>query len=91
NLEIELPVRTVFEAPTITALAHEVEQAKALGLKAHTPILQRRPRASAEANREELLARLGTLSATELQSVLQRVLDGAPPSDGTPTNGSGAS
>jgi non-ribosomal peptide synthetase component F len=91
NLEVELPVRSVFEAPTIAALALEIEQAKVLGLKVQTPILQRRPRPSSDANREELLAKLGTLSATELQNVLQRVLDGAPPSEGTPTNGSGVS
>jgi hypothetical protein len=90
NLEVELPVRSVFEAPTIAALAREVEQAKALGVKAHTPILLRRPRPSADATREELLAKLGTLSAADLQSVMERVLDAGPRSDGG-TNGSGVS
>jgi amino acid adenylation domain-containing protein len=90
NLEVELPVRSVFEAPTIASLAREVEQAKALGVKAHTPILLRRPRPSADATREELLAKLGTLSAADLQSVMERVLDAGPRSDGG-TNGSGVS
>jgi len=76
--EVELPVRSVFEAPTIAGLAVEVEKAQALGLKARTPILQRRPR-TAGVSREALLAQLDNLSSTELQSLLQRVLDGKQP------------
>ena len=76
--EVELPVRTVFEAPTIAGLAVEVQKAQALGLKARTPILQRRP-GTAGVSREALLAQLDNLSSTELQSLLQRVLDGKQP------------
>jgi amino acid adenylation domain-containing protein len=73
--EVELAVRSVFEAPTIAGLAREVEKAQALGLKARTPILQRRPR-NAGANREALLAQLDHLSSAELQRLLDRVLEG---------------
>jgi acyl carrier protein len=76
--EVELPVRSVFEAPTIAGLAVEVQKAQALGLKARTPILQRRPR-TAGVSREALLAQLDNLSSTELQSLLQRVRDGKQP------------
>ena len=68
----------MFEAPTIAGLALEVEKAQAMGLKARSPILQRRPRNQA-ASREALLAQLDTLSSSELQSLLQRVLDGKQP------------
>ncbi len=73
--EVELAVRSVFEAPTIAGLALEVEKAQAMGLKARTPILQSRPRNGA-VTREALLAQLDNLSSAELQSLLQRVLDG---------------
>jgi amino acid adenylation domain-containing protein len=76
--EVELAVRSVFEAPTIAGLALEVQKAQALGLKARSPILQRRPR-NQVASREALLAQLDTLSSSELQSLLQRVLDGKQP------------
>lgn len=76
--EVELAVRSVFEAPTIAGLAMEVEKARALGLKARTPILQRRPRTSG-VTREALLAQLDNLSSTELQNLLQRVIDGKQP------------
>jgi amino acid adenylation domain-containing protein len=76
--EVELAVRSVFEAPTIEGLALEVEKARALGLKARTPILQGR-RQTVEASRETLLAQLDGLSSAELQSLLQRVLDGKQP------------
>jgi hypothetical protein len=76
--DVELAVRSVFEAPTIAGLAMEVEKARALGLKARTPILQRHPPAVV-ANREALLAQLDNLSSTELQSLLLRVLDGKQP------------
>jgi acyl carrier protein len=85
--EVELPVRSVFEAPTIAGLALEVEKAQALGLKARTPILQRRPRTAA-ANREALLAQLDNLSSAELQSLLDRVLDGKQPVAGISPEGS---
>jgi hypothetical protein len=71
-----LPVRSVFEAPTIAGLAIEVEKARALGLKPRTPILQTRPRSSGGISREALMAQLDNLSASELQGLLQRVLDG---------------
>jgi hypothetical protein len=71
-------VRSVFEAPTIAGLALEVEKARALGLKARTPISQRSPR-NVVANREALLAQLENLSSAELQNLLQRVLDGKQP------------
>jgi acyl carrier protein len=73
--EVELPVRSVFESPTIAGLAQEIEKARALGLKSKSPILQKRPRASNGMSREALLAQLDGLSASELQSLLQRVLD----------------
>ena len=73
---MELPVRSVFEAPTIAELAMEVQKAEAMGLKARTPILQRHP---AGVNRETLLAQLDNLSSAELQSLLQRVIDGKQP------------
>ncbi len=76
--DVELPVRSVFEAPTIAQLALEVQKAEALGLKARTPILQRRPR-TPSVSRETLLAQLDGLSSTELQSLLQRVIDGKQP------------
>ena len=75
-LEVELPVRSVFEAPTIAGLAIEVEKARALGLKPRTPIVQLRPRSPAGVSREALLAQLDGLSSAELQGLLQRVLDG---------------
>jgi hypothetical protein len=52
-----------------------VEKARALGLKARTPIPQRSAR-NVAANREALLAQLENLSSAELQNLLQRVLDG---------------
>jgi len=76
SLEVELPVRSVFEAPTIAGLAMEVDKARALGLKPRTPILQPRPRAPGGISREALIAQLDNLSSSELQGLLQRVLDG---------------
>jgi amino acid adenylation domain-containing protein len=77
--EVELPVRSLFEEPTLAALAAAVEQAQASGIKARTPVLQRRTRpASASPSPEALLAQLDNLSASELQSLLQRVLQGKP-------------
>jgi len=75
---LEMAVRTVFEAPTIAGLATEVEKAQALGLKARTPILERRPRPAtvAAASREALLAQLDSLSPDEVQSLLKRALEG---------------
>jgi len=78
-MEVELPVRSVFESPTIAGLAQEVEKARTLGLKAHTPVLRRRQRTPTDPNREELLKKLDTLTPAELQSALQRLLEGKEP------------
>jgi amino acid adenylation domain-containing protein len=78
--EVELPVRRLFEEPTLAALGAAVETAQALGMKARAPILQRSARpVVASQSPEALMAQLDNLSATELQSLLQRVLLDKPP------------
>jgi Phosphopantetheine attachment site len=70
--EVELPVRSVFEAPTIAGLAIEIDKARAMGLKARTPILKHRARTASALSREALLAQLDNLSAAELQTLFER-------------------
>lgn len=73
-LEVELPVRSVFDAPTIAALAREVERARALGLKAHPPVLHRHDPAGADAH--EVLDELDTLPVDEARKLLKTFLHG---------------
>jgi len=74
---LEMAVRTIFEAPTIAGLAMEVEKARALGLKARTPILERRPHAAeTKTSDETLLVQLEKLSAEEARNLLRTLLDG---------------
>jgi acyl carrier protein len=79
NFELELPVRSVFDEPTIAGLAVELQKAQALGVKAPTPIVRRARSATTGASREAILSQLDNLSAAELQSLLARVLDGKQP------------
>jgi amino acid adenylation domain-containing protein len=78
EFDVELGVRTMFEEPTIARLASEVEKARATGMKAQRPILERRarPRAAESATRKALLAQLDTLSADDVQALLKHVLGG---------------
>ena len=80
RFEVELPVRSLFEEPTLAALAVAVEKAQASGVKARTPALQRRPRpaTAASPSPESLLTQLDNLSPSELQTLLQRVLQNKP-------------
>ena len=79
SLEVELPARAVFEAPTIAGLAQEVDKARASGLTVRTPELKRRVPRAEDISREQLLAQLENLSPAELQVVLQRVREGKEP------------
>ena len=76
TMAVELPVRSVFEAPTIAALAREVEQARTLGRIAPTPILKRPHRNPADADQEALLTQLDRLSVEEVSSIVKSILDG---------------
>jgi amino acid adenylation domain-containing protein len=74
--EVELPVRSIFEAPTIAGLVLEVGKAQIMGLKARTPILQSRKHGTAaEASQEALLMQLEKLSAQEARNLLKTLLD----------------
>ncbi len=71
-LDVELPVRSIFEAPTIAALGLELEKAQASGLKARTPTFQRRHHAvTADAAQEALLMELSKLSVEEARKFIE--------------------
>jgi amino acid adenylation domain-containing protein len=75
--EVELAVRSVFEAPTIEGLALEVEKARALGLKARSSILQgRRQTVAGGTSQDELLVQLEKLSNQEARNLLKELLAG---------------
>ncbi len=76
TMEVELPVRSVFESPTIAGLAQEVEKARAAGLKPHTPTLPGRQRPTSDPDQEALLTQLDRLSVEEATSIVKAILDG---------------
>jgi acyl carrier protein len=84
--EVEIPVRVMFEEPTIAGIAREVDKAQAAGQKVTTPTLKRRG-APATPAQEALLAHLDTLSAEEVQALLQRVLNNKQPGESAPVAG----
>ena len=73
--ELELPVRSVFDEPTIAGLAVELQKAQALGLKARVPIVQRRAGSTITSARDTLLSQLSKLSAEEAQALIRRALN----------------
>ncbi|MGB0008452.1 MAG: amino acid adenylation domain-containing protein [Candidatus Sulfotelmatobacter sp.] len=77
TFEVELAVRSVFEAPTIAGLALEVQKAQATGLRARSPIPHGlRQTATADASQDELLIQLEKLSAQDARNLLKDLLDG---------------
>jgi amino acid adenylation domain-containing protein len=74
--DLELPVRRMFEEPTVAALAEEVQRAQALGLKGRSLTARRRAGSvPPAASREALLSQLDKLSTDEAQTLLKSVLD----------------
>jgi acyl carrier protein len=65
---VELPLRSIFEMPTIASLARLIEERKASGEVATTGGITARPRGEGDVNL--LLAELGQLSEEEVRSML---------------------
>jgi len=71
TFEVELPVRCLFEEPTILGLGLEIEKARAAGIGVRAPIVSRRTRAvSADA----ILAELDKLPADQVTALLEKLL-----------------
>jgi hypothetical protein len=67
-LEVEISVRSVFDAPTIASLAREVENARTLGHKALTPALHRPYPATMDTH--AVLKQLDSLSVEEAKRLV---------------------
>ena len=77
TFEVELTVRSVFEAPTIAGLAMEVEKARAMSLTAHALGLKHHPfTVVAGADQEALRIQLEKLSVEEARKLLKLLRDG---------------
>jgi acyl carrier protein len=68
-LEVELPVRSVFNSPTIAALAEEVDRARASGLRTHAPTLRTYP-----AKARDVLDQLDALTTDEAKRLVETFL-----------------
>jgi acyl carrier protein len=72
--EVEIPVRSLFEEPTIERSARVVEESLAKGIKAKMPITPRRRPTPATNGRDALMAQLGTMSEDEVHQLLSQLL-----------------
>ena len=71
ELEVEVPIRIMFEDPTIKGLAKEVEEANAKGIKAIAPIssLSRK-----QHSHDQPSLQVEKMSREELEEMLRQVL-----------------
>jgi acyl carrier protein len=70
ELEVEIPIRALFEDPTIEGLAKEIEEASARGIKAIAPISS----FSRTQNHDQLRLQVEKMSREELEEMLRQVL-----------------
>jgi acyl carrier protein len=75
EFEVEVPIRSLFEDPTIKGLAKEVEEAKAKGIKAGPPISSFRDMPTGH---DQLRAHVEKMSREELEEMLRKVLKEKP-------------
>ena len=73
RFEIELPLRVIFESPTIAELSTAIERERIQQSGPETPALTRRTRR--EPDMKELLARVQDLSDAEARELLQSIKD----------------
>jgi amino acid adenylation domain-containing protein len=70
ELEVEVPIRALFEDPTIEGLAKEIEKAQVKGIKAIAPISS----FSRTQNHDQLRLQVEKMSREELEEMLRQVL-----------------
>jgi acyl carrier protein len=71
EFEVEVPIRSLFEDPTIKGLAKEVEDAKAKGIKASAPISSF---VRTQTGQDHLRSQVEKMSREELEEMLRQVL-----------------
>jgi amino acid adenylation domain-containing protein len=69
--EVELPVRCLFEEPTILGLGLEIEKARAAGVAVRAPIVSRRTRVGSV---DAILAELDKMPPDQVTALLERLL-----------------
>lgn len=71
RFEVDVPIRGLFDAPTIEGLAREIERAKANGFRSGLRAIRPRPRHGPKL--DALTAELGKLSPEQIELLLQQV------------------
>jgi len=71
SFNVEVPIRSLFDSPTIEELGREIEKAKASGAVPRIPAIRPRPRPTTSI--EALRAELGQLSPEQIEALLQQV------------------